>query len=154
PHRARRRRARQGRQPAARAIHYNFSPSLALVGSRLIIASTQELTDELASGVTKSAPGETNSRETKPRETNAGEKGESVNTALKVDLAPLRVGLADNREHLVTRNMLDKGHDRAAAEQEIDTLLRIVELVRDFEMKLTTEDGQLKFTSRLGLVDK
>ena len=31
--------------------------------------------------------------------------------------------LAENREPLVAQNMLEKGHDRTAAEQEIDRVL-------------------------------
>lgn len=133
----------EGKKPAAGSLHYNFSPSLALVDARMVIASTRALALELARGPQGAAGGTASA---------AGESATDsrVNTQLSIDVGPLRAALADNRDQLIARSMLEKGHGRAAAEQEVDTLLKLSELIQGADLRLETTADRLELRLRLG----
>jgi hypothetical protein len=99
-------------------LHYNASPTVAIVGDRFILASSKPLAMRLVEHVQR------------------GEKGGEqpgklrTNTLVQLDGKVGLASLAENRGPLVAQNMLQKGHDRAAAEQEID---RVLAALRHFE---------------------
>lgn len=116
------------------AIHFNASPTAAFVGDRFILASARPLALQLVEQV------ERESRVTP-----------GVNTQVFVDGKLAQAALADNRTPLVARNMLDKGHERAAAEKEIDGLLQILRGLESSSLRLTSDQGRLQLDIELVL---
>jgi hypothetical protein len=103
-------------------IHHNASPTAVFVGDRFILSSARPLALELIEQV--------------QREQSVAR---GINAAVQVDATVVRSALADNREPLVARNMLDRGHDRPAAEREIDGLLRALTAVERSGVQLTAD---------------
>lgn len=106
---------------------FNASPTAAFVGDKFILSSTKGLALELIDLVQK-AP--------------ASPAG--TNTALRLDGQIAQALLDDNRESLISQNMLERGHDRAAAEQQITGLLAAAKQVAGTTLKLVHEAGELK----------
>src|SRR5215207_5099818 len=112
-------------------IHYNFSPALVMSKDHLILCSTRQIAIELADLAEKQEP---------------GGKVETIkeNTRIEIAPAPAAKLLRDNREQLVAQNMLEKGHDRAAAEKEIDLLVTLVSSIKDASLRLTPTDESIR----------
>jgi hypothetical protein len=91
---------------------FNFSPSAAFSGDQFILSSTAALAKQLSA-----AP-----------ETVASSSG--INTALDLHSAAIREALNDNREQLISQNMLSEGHSREEAEAAIDLLLEAVRCIK------------------------
>jgi len=108
-------------------IHHNASPTAVFMGDSFILASARPLAMHLMEQLRSPPPA-----------------GEGLNTSLRVDGVTVRSALADNREPLVARNMLDRGHDRAAAEKEIDGVLRALTNVERSSIQLSATGGQLE----------
>jgi hypothetical protein len=106
---------------------FNASPTAAFVGDKFILSSTKALALELVDLVQKApaAPGGTN-------------------TALRIDGQIAQAVLDDNRESLITQNMLERGHDRAAAEQQITGLLSAAKQLAGTTLKLMQNAGELR----------
>ncbi len=115
------------------AIAYNFSPSIAFVGDRFIIAGTRQLAVELA--------------ELAADQTEQQAAGE--NTQATLDAQVLHDVLADNREHLVAQNVLEKGHAKADAEKEIGTVLDLLGIGKDASLQLKTTKDKLSLEVQL-----
>jgi hypothetical protein len=114
---------------SAAGIHHNASPTAVFWEDWFILSSARPLALELAElvkGQSSAAAG--------------------INSSLVVNVSEVQTALAENREPLVARNMLDRGHDRAAAQQEIDTLLKALALVRRSSLKLAAEQGRIELT--------
>ncbi len=116
------------------AIHYNASPTVAVVGDKFIIATSKALAIELADLIQK---------DTAPL---AG-----VNTTLKMDGQVVRQMLVDNRSSLVAQNMLQKGHGQEPAEKEIDALLKAMLGLESSSLQLLSKDKTLQVTLELKL---
>lgn len=110
-------------------IHFNASPTAVFVGDRFILASAKPLALALLDAANK----ETSSRE-------------PLNTQVLVDGKIGQSALAENRELLLAQNMLSKGHDRAAAEKEIDSLLGLFGNFQGLSLTLATQNKQLTLT--------
>ncbi len=106
-------------------ILFNFSPSVGFAKERFVVSSTNRLAREL---VQAKAP---------PRANN------TVNTdaVLKADV--LKTVLTDNRDQLISQNMLEDGHTREEAEVAIDLMLELVGYFQDASMKLNVADDEL-----------
>jgi hypothetical protein len=116
-------------------IIFNFSPSVGFVGDRFILSSTAELAQQLA---------EAPSTETRQ----AG-----VNTSLKLLVPAISESLADNREQLISQNMLEEGHSREEAEAAIELLFEIVRCFKGAWMNLERVDQQLSLGLSLEVND-
>lgn len=107
--------------------NYNFSPACARRNDYFVLGSTagivRQLIDALAGGQS-SAP-------------------LTDNTALTLDAAPLAAILADNRELLISQNMLSEGHTRDEAETSIGTLLAVINRLDRFALRLKDEAAAL-----------
>lgn len=110
-------------------INFNFSPSIAFVGDRVVLSSTEGLARDLVETI---QTGET-----------GGGQAPQANSLVELDASVLRDTLADNREQLIAQNMLSEGRDRAEAEQAIDALITIVGLFRDATLRLDAAEGRL-----------
>ena len=118
-------------------LFYNFSPSLAMIGNRLFLASTRQLAEELFDAHRKST--------VKPAAGNTIE-----NTRAQLDAEILADVLTDNRDQFVSQNMLKKGQKKTQAEQEIDTLLSLLRWLKSSSIRLATEKNTVRFD--LGIV--
>jgi hypothetical protein len=115
-------------------MHYNAAPTVAFVGDRFIISSTRPLALELADLVQKAEPA-----------------GDGANTALVLDGQTIRAVLADNRSSLVAQNMIQKGHDQAASEKEIDALLTLLKNISGAALTLAADENQLRLSVEVRL---
>jgi hypothetical protein len=108
-------------------LNYNFSPACARAGDRFIYGSTvgivRQLIDSLAAGGTTTATAD--------------------NVSLSYTGGPLAAILEDNRELLVSQNMLSEGRTRPEAEAAIDALFKLVKLTEQAGIRLTAEPGSL-----------
>ncbi len=95
---------RQGQAKTAVHQRHNFSPSIAQVENHFILSSSVGLTRDLIEALKAPATGDRRHAPGRGRRPRAGPPGQL------------------NRNRLVMQNMLDKGHDKAAAETEIDQL--------------------------------
>lgn len=118
-------------------INFNFSPSLAFTGDMVIVASTESLARELW--------------EQAAQEQEKPDEMVRTNVAVSLNAQVLREVLADNREHLVAKNMLEEGHTKEEAEGQIDALLAILGVFRDGRLKLGVSDSQIELEARLRL---
>ncbi len=100
-------------------IQFNFSPTLAFVGERVVLSSTTPLAQQLVehySGTAAAPP--------------AG-----ANTAVHADLKELRAILEDNRRQLIAQNMLEKGQTREEAEKELAGLFSLLDAFHSFDLR-------------------
>ena len=89
-------------------IVYNFSPSVGFFGERFVVASTDRLARELVQADV------------------VADEAASANTHAKLKGGVLKQVLNDNRDQLVSQNMLSDGNSREEAEAMIDLLLEVV----------------------------
>ncbi|HRA89647.1 MAG TPA: hypothetical protein PK992_16285 [Planctomycetaceae bacterium] len=107
------------------AVIFNFSPSAAFFGDQFILSSTAELAKQLAT-----APA--------VRESDTG-----VNTQLNLHADSIRETLIDNREQLISQNMLAEGHSREEAATAIDLLFEFVRCLKGAGITLRQEEDSL-----------
>lgn len=115
-------------------IHFNASPTAVFIGDRFILSSARPLALELLEQVQHESPA-----------------AAEINTNLLVDAKATHAALTDNREPLIARNMLDRGHDRAAAEREIEGLLRALAGVDQSSVQLTSDGQRLQLSVAITL---
>jgi len=117
------------------SVHYNFSPTLALAGDHFVLASSLPLAKNLASNVKSAKVAD----------------ADSANLRLSMKAAPLKSILDDNREFLISNNMLEDGNTRKEAERNIGLLLTLVGLFDGFSAKLLPTDKDLNLDLKLTL---
>ncbi|WP_372896770.1 hypothetical protein [Stieleria sp.] len=122
---------------AAVPINYNFSPTLAFAGERMIVSSSTQLARTLTE---LSAQSES--------------KVQQPNTVAVLNADALADTLRDNKQQLVAQNMLEKGHGPDQANAEIDVLFDILALFKDVTVELDVDDGQLNLTTEVQLQSK
>lgn len=106
-------------------ILFNFSPSVGFANERFVVASTDRLARELVMAeVPVKNPG-------------------AANTAANLNAEVLVNVLDDNREQLISQNMLEEGNSRDEAEAAISLLLNVVGYFEDLTLDLTNDDGRL-----------
>ena len=91
-------------------VYLNFSPAIVMSKNHMILCSTRQIAEELADLI--AAP--------------QAEATIAQNIAIDLNAAPVAALIRENRDQLVAHNMLDKGHDPAAAEKEVGLLEAIV----------------------------
>lgn len=109
---------------------FNFQPTLAFVKDQVIIASSSALAKDLATQLDAGAAA------VLPVTTNPQPK----NTLIEVDGTAVYQTLQDNRGQLVAKNMLEKGHTKAEAEQETQLLLDIARMFQSLRLELGFQD--------------
>lgn len=126
-------------------VHFNFSPTLAVVDDRVVVASTRLLATDMVGALRGRPAAADPARPANPAAPAApAADGLTVNTELRLVGSLLRTILEDNRRQLVSQNMLDKGHDQAAAEAEVGVLFALVELVRGAGLRLSHDERRLR----------
>jgi hypothetical protein len=108
-------------------IVYNFSPTAAFQGNRFILASSTQLAEALLKAPVKDAP--------------------PANLATDVNIPLLGNVLSDNRDSIVSGNMLSKGQTREEADAELNLLLQLLSEFQGISARLTpsSESLQLEF---------
>jgi hypothetical protein len=131
--------------PKGAGIHFNFTPTVAFVDEWFVLSSTRALAVDVAAqlGNTDNRPGA------------AGQvSGHAVvNTAVELSAPVLKQLLSENHEHLIAQNMLEKGHDREAAEQEIGALEAIVGWLDAASLRLAVDEKELQLALSVDLAD-
>lgn len=110
-------------------IYLNFSPSLVMSRNYLVLCSTKQIAGDLADLIVKEG-------DTLPTI--------AENTLIEIDAAGAAALIKDDREQLIAQNMLEKGHDRAAAEKDIDGLREIVNYFRSATLRLTPAEQTIR----------
>ncbi|WP_222436175.1 hypothetical protein [Rubripirellula reticaptiva] len=108
-------------------IQFNFSPTIAFAGERVVLSSSTALARELV----KTAVAE------------AADDEDTSNTTGKLVATTLQGILKANRSQLVANNMLEKGHSKEAAEGEIDLLLELLGFLDDVRLNLDITESQM-----------
>ena len=114
-------------------VQFNFSPSVAFLGDRVVVSSTSALARQLISEMANPSSNHEPSL-----------MSPLLNTSMELDLAMIRDVLLDNRDQLITQNMLEKGHSKKEAQGEVDVLLGLMQL-------LGSASAQLSFDERVRL---
>ena len=109
---------------SAAPLIFNFSPSVAFAGDRFVLASTAQLAEKLAT-----AP-------------NADDLT-NVNTQMSLDADVAGAVLNDNRDQLVSQNMLEDGKSREEAEAAIDLLIQTVQRFTRANVMLENPEGSI-----------
>ncbi|MCA9064836.1 MAG: hypothetical protein KDA96_17310, partial [Planctomycetaceae bacterium] len=104
---------------------FNFSPSIGFRGKRTVISSTSALAQQILNGA------------------DAEDEGGVTNTHAQLNADALQLILSDNREQLVSQNMLSEGHTREEAETAIDLLLQVVGYFQDARLSLSHDQQTL-----------
>jgi hypothetical protein len=123
------------KEPVKTAVHprYNATPSIAQVGNHFILSSSVGLTRALIAAMK-----------------HPGARADTAPTlAVEADGPALARLVTLNRQRLIMQNMLDKGHDEAAAEAEVDGLGRLLKSLD--KARLTVEDRPETLRFDLGL---
>jgi len=115
-------------------LHYNASPTVAFVGDRFILASAKPIAMQLVEQIQREEPAAL-----------------GANTVVRLDGQVGLAALAENREPLVAQNMLQKGHDRTAAEQEIDRVLAALKMFEGSSLALSIANAKLELTAEIRL---
>jgi hypothetical protein len=125
------------KEPMKTAVHprYNATPSIAQVGNHFILSSSVGLTRALITAMKH--PGGRADTDT------------AATLAAEADGPALARLVTLNRQRLIMQNMLDKGHDKAAAEAEVDGLGRLLKSLG--KARLTVEDRPETLRFDLGL---
>ncbi len=116
---------RDKRESLDEKIQFNFSPTLAFAGQRIILSSSAGLARTLIHSTSEDA-----------------DNGKS-NTRGELEATTLRSILEANRSQLVANNMLEKGHSKEAAEGEIGLLLELLGFFREVQLKLDVTESQM-----------
>ncbi|HUY92857.1 MAG TPA: hypothetical protein VMV10_29270 [Pirellulales bacterium] len=108
-------------------VNYNFSPACARAGDYFVYGSTAGIVRQLIDSLAKAdaAP------------------PTADNVSLNVSGGPLEAIFQDNRELLISQNMLSEGRTRAEAEAAIDALLKLAKQVDQAGIRLAVEPDSL-----------
>ncbi len=113
---------------AASHIRYNFSPACSAAGRYFVIGSTIDVVKDVLDAL---------------GDVHAPPQTTPDNVVLEIDGAAALQALAQNHEPLVRQNMLQEGHTREQAEQQINTLLALARLFNAGEVRWTAAPGNM-----------
>jgi hypothetical protein len=105
-------------------IQFNFQPCIAFSGDQVAVASTVEIAEQIFSP---------NSDKTESTLT----KLDSANTTMVLDVTSIASLLFENRETLITNNILEKGYSRQQAEEEVDLLFVVLGMFKELRASLS-----------------
>jgi hypothetical protein len=125
----------KAKDPLGLKINYNFSPTLAFAGKRVVFASTQELARQLATA--------------KPADAAVDSQKGVVNTDVALRFEALREVLADNQGQLVAQNMLKEGQSKEEAELAINTLLDLIGWLDRATLQLDTNESEMRLSVKV-----
>ena len=128
---------------------FNFSPTMAFQGPYMILSSDRELAIELTKLVVELPPkGTANSAPD-----DAPSRPAILNTHFDFDSVVLSRILKNNRDGMVSQNMLEKGHGRKEAETEVDLIFGVVDLIQNGQLDFQINPTDMKLAVQLRFVD-
>jgi hypothetical protein len=116
-------------------IQFNFQPCLAFREQSVIVSSHVNLARQIVAN----------------HQGTSADSQTTNNTQFSIDGTSLTNILRSNREQLIANNVLEKGHSRDQAESEVNVLLDILALVRDFQGSLDFEPESVALSLQLNL---
>lgn len=119
------------RESTTAHITFNFSPSVGFSGSRFVVSSTRQLARELTTA--------------KP----PADRTIADNTRAQLHAGVLREVLDDNREQLISQNMLTDGNSREEASAIIDLLSEVVGYFENASLSLGSAGESLEAELRI-----
>jgi hypothetical protein len=120
-------------------ITANFSPSLAVVGSRLVISSSAELARSLIEELKGS----------KTAEATAAAATGRAQDVLRIDSAPLASIISENLSLIIEDNIKKKGISTQQATGEMKAVLVILSRLRDFSVETGKDGDQVRMKMKL-----
>lgn len=117
-------------------ILFNFSPSVGFANETFVVASTDRLARELVSAEV-------------PVDRDA-----EFNTQANLNAGVLKDVLGENREQLISQNMLEEGNSREEAEAAIGLLLQFVGYFEDISLKLDVQQNELAARLQLRVAEQ
>lgn len=121
-------------------ISANFSPSLAVVGSQLVISSSAELARSLVEDLKGSKAAATAAT------TTAAGRAQDM---LRIDSAPLASIIRENLSLIVEDNVKKKGISTEQAAGEMNALLDILSRIRDLSLSTGKDGDQVQLKMKL-----
>lgn len=115
----------------AAPLIYNFSPTAVFFGDQFVLSSSESLARTIAEA--RRLP------------------QENAHTAVAVEGTPLRAVLNDNREQLISQNMLQKGQTHDEAEAELQVILQLMEYLQNAKLRLVPSESQLTLEAAVQL---
>jgi hypothetical protein len=109
-------------------IQFNFQPCIAFSGDQVAVASTVEIAKQIFSP--ESAKMESTLT-----------KLDNANTTMVLDVQSIASLLFENRETLITNNVLEKGHSRQQAEEEVDLLFIVLGIFKELRASLSFQES-------------
>jgi len=122
-----------GAGSAKQDMYLNLSPALVLSPDHMILSTSKNLAEELVDLA-------------QTRDANATIP---ENTLIEVNGQRTAELIRDNREQLIAQNMLEKGHDRAAAEKEIEVLQALVSYFEGAKLRLVPGEQSIRLDLEL-----
>lgn len=123
---------------AKQDMYLNLSPALVMSHDHMILSTSRRLAEELAD----------------LSQDPAAEATIPENTLLEVNGQRTAELIRDNREQLIAQNMLEKGHDRATAEKEIDVLQALVGYFEGAKLRLVPAEKSIRLDLELNVKSK
>ena len=127
-----------GAGKAKQDMYLNLSPALVMSPDHMILSTSKNLAEELADLA----------------QTADANATISENTMIEVNAQRAAELIRDNREQLIAQNMLEKGHDRAAAEKEIDVLQALVSYFEGAKLQLMPAEKSIRLDLELKIRSK
>lgn len=119
----------------AAEINFNFSPSCARVGDFFVLASTVDICRDLVDELKKPGASEPT----------------ADNVVLEMNLAEVAGVLEQNKEAMISQNMLEEGGSRVDAEKQIALLLQVLRLSREASLRLSFAGDVMALETAVGL---
>jgi hypothetical protein len=116
------------------SIHYNFAPTLALGEKRFALSSSFALAEKAMAAKPANA-----------------DQTNDANMEISIEAASLKEILTDNREQLIANNMLEEGHSRREAENQINIILGTIGWFKDLTASLVPSADELELTLQLSV---
>lgn len=113
-------------------IQFNFSPTLAFAGDRIVFSSSIPLAKDLVSMAVEKS-----------------DAAPASNTEIAVNGKTLKTILEANHEQLVASNMLSKGHNKQEAEGEIGLLLELVGFLDGGHVNLNFDEDEMTISAEV-----
>lgn len=109
-------------------IQFNFQPCIAFSDDQVAVASTVEIAKQIFSPES----GKPESSLTRL---------DNANTTMVLDVKSIASLLLENRETLITNNVLEKGHSRQQAEEEVDLLFTVLGMFKELRASLSFQEA-------------
>ncbi|MFN9717186.1 MAG: hypothetical protein ACK58L_00735, partial [Planctomycetota bacterium] len=114
------------------SVIFNFTPTVAFRGPTFVLSSTTQLAEAMVNSHPSSADADAD-----------------ANTIVRLSADPLKAMLEDNREQLISQNMLQEGHSREEAEAAVGLIFELISYLRKAEVHLKCHDRCLQFGFQL-----